>query len=366
LDYQKSADHFPQHLHTNGHIPLEIYFDLKGAVKAELVLEKVQSHEDTKGLKVQINGHHWLKVSDAEAIPKPQSVYMHHYYPIVPIPLEDLNEGINNTIKLEVDPDQKWNWPQNIIYGIIFRIYYDVSKSHTSVKVHNQKNSEEILLTILPVDKSNNIDRVEYLGLYEDYNYEGDGEFRQWHYHYYKGKIMNHIGTSDQEPFSYNWNISWIPDQEKPLKIGARVIDKNGIIYFVESQDPITKFNRPYEVKLYQTYNVPENFVSRADTFTTDFEIDRDPSTALAWQISWVSWSPGYANGIYVNDVKILDHEGPKYEYFIHLHELKKMKILKMGNNQIKTGKTPLYDGKMVHGMEVQWPGMMVKIKYRK
>jgi hypothetical protein len=111
---------------------------------------------------------------------------------------------------------------------------------------------------------------------------------------------------------------------------------------------------------------VPENFVSRQDTFVTDFEIDKDPISALAWQISWVSWSPGYANGIYVNDVKILDHEGPKYEFFIHLHEFQDANILRKGNNKVKTGKTPLYDGKMVHGMEVQWPGMMIKVKYRK
>jgi len=30
FDYQKNADHFPQHLHTDGHIPLEINFDHEG------------------------------------------------------------------------------------------------------------------------------------------------------------------------------------------------------------------------------------------------------------------------------------------------------------------------------------------------
>jgi hypothetical protein len=366
LDYKINTDHFPQDMHDEGHIPLEMDMDLKGAIKAELVLEKVQSHEDTKGLQVQINRNLWLNVPDAEAIPKPQSAYMHHCYPVVPIPLKYLNEGTDNTIKLKVDPDQKWNWPQNIFYGLIIRIYYNESKKHSSAIITWKQETEKIILGISPDIEHGNIERVEYIGLYEDYNYEGDGIFRQWHYHYFKGKIMNHIGTSNQKPFSVDWNISWVPDQEKEVRLGARIIDKEGIIYFTESDKLVSKFNRPYEVMLYRTYNMPENFVTRADTFITDFNIDRDLEKASTWQISWISWSPGYCNGIYVNDFKILDHEGPKYEYFIHLLEFEEINILKEGRNQVKTGKTPLYDGKMVHGMEVQWPGMMIKVKYRK
>ena len=36
------------------------------------------------------------------------------------------------------------------------------------------------------------------------------------------------------------------------------------------------------------------------------------------------------------------------------------------GRNILKTGKTPLNKkGKMVHGMEVNWPGIMVLIQYK-
>jgi len=41
------------------------------------------------------------------------------------------------------------------------------------------------------------------------------------------------------------------------------------------------------------------------------------------------------------------------------------LSVLKSGENTLKTGKTPKYDGKMVHGMEVNWPGIQLLIQYQ-
>ena len=366
FDYKIYVDHFPAEGHKYGHIPLGLDLDLVEAIKAELVLEKVQSHEDTKGLQLQINDKEWLPVPDAPGIPEPQSAYMHHYYPIVDIPLEYLNHGIDNTIKLKVDPEQKWDWPQNIFYGLVFRIYYKATKIEQRTEVVFKESADELQLEIVSEGDPEKINRVEYIGLYKDYNYEGNGVFHQWHYHYHKGKVMNHIGNGEGSDFSYSWDLSWLPDQENPIEIGARVVDQDGLIYFAESEKLFRMSSRPYKVILYETYDVPENFVTREDSFLTYFNIDNNLKKAVAWQISWVSWSPGYAKGIYVNDIEILDHEGPKYAYFVHLHQFENTDILKSGQNTAATGKTPLYDGKMVHGMEVQWPGMMIKVKYKK
>ena len=71
-------------------------------------------------------------------------------------------------------------------------------------------------------------------------------------------------------------------------------------------------------------------------------------------------------NGLYVNDNKVFDKEGPNYQYFSHRIQIDDPSALIAGENKIKTGKTPLYDGKMVHGMEVEWPGIMLLVKYDK
>jgi hypothetical protein len=46
--------------------------------------------------------------------------------------------------------------------------------------------------------------------------------------------------------------------------------------------------------------------------------------------------------------------------------EIPDLAVLRPGNNVISTGKTPLHEGKMVHGMEVNWPGMQLLIQYRR
>ncbi|MBE9509800.1 MAG: hypothetical protein IMY71_02895 [Bacteroidetes bacterium] len=50
--------------------------------------------------------------------------YMFHFYPKINIPLAHIEGGFVD-FKLKVDEHQKWNWPQNLIYGLVFRIYYE-------------------------------------------------------------------------------------------------------------------------------------------------------------------------------------------------------------------------------------------------
>lgn len=71
-------------------------------------------------------------------------------------------------------------------------------------------------------------------------------------------------------------------------------------------------------------------------------------------------------NGIYVNDLKVFDKEGKKYAYYAHRLTFDDVSALQPGTNKIKTGKAPLYDGAMAHGMEVQWPSIMLLVRYDK
>ena len=68
-------------------------------------------------------------------------------------------------------------------------------------------------------------------------------------------------------------------------------------------------------------------------------------------------------NGLFVNGKKVIDREGPRYRYYDHRVLINDLSILKRGKNVISTGKTPRYDGKMVHGMEVNWPGIQLLIQ---
>jgi hypothetical protein len=65
------------------------------------------------------------------------------------------------------------------------------------------------------------------------------------------------------------------------------------------------------------------------------------------------------------NDAWITIPEGPRYACYLHRVPLNDFNVLKTGENVLKTGLTPKHDGQMVHGMEVNWPGIMVLIQYR-
>jgi hypothetical protein len=70
-------------------------------------------------------------------------------------------------------------------------------------------------------------------------------------------------------------------------------------------------------------------------------------------------------HGVFINDTKVFENEGSKYDYYAHRVPIARLDCFRSGVNELKTGKTPKYKGKMVHGMEVNWPGIMVLIQYQ-
>ena len=367
LDYNTNKKHFPAHHHDHGYIEIHEYVDLDRAIKAEVLVEKIGSHDGTKGLAISINKNPFVTFPIPEDIPAPQASYMHHIYPTIEIPLNYLKEGYGNSFKLIVDSIHHWNWPQNLIHGVILRVYYPsdlLNKSKFNlIGVSDGVGIEEVVtLGIDQVDRS--IRKVDYMAWYKGVNWEGDGIYQQWHYHYLRGEMKHHIGTSRSYPYQVEWNTSWIPDQNKEIKIAAWVTDNTGLTYFTESVNDLI-LDRSYNVALCKPYDQPKNWVTRAGEFKSKVDIKGKTKEIKAAKILWTSWSPCYSNGIYINDVKVFDKEGPCYDYMAHEITLDDLSMLKHGTNIIKTGKEPLHDGQMVHGMEVQWPGIMLLLKYK-
>ncbi len=367
LDYQISEDHMPIDAHDDGHIPLQDSLILQHATKAEVTFEMVQSHDDTKGLAIQINKGDWYKVPKMSFIPDPQSSYMSHTYPSLEIPIEALRDGGDNVFRLKVDSTQRWNWPQHIFYGIIFRVYYDQDAFNLpEIKIGEipEKQIRSAVVLTLETNQAPGIEKVEFIGEYSDFDWEGNGKYHQWHGHTHRGLFRNHIGTSDRLPFHFTWDTEWLPNQRDKISVAARVHFRNGLIKMTESLSELT-LDRPYSIELCRPYQIPKNWVTRQDTFQAKFDIHGDLTNALQYQAAWRSWSPCYGRGIFINGQKIWDKEDPCYGYAEHTLTFDSTNHLQQGENVIATGMTPLIDGKMVHGMEVQYPGIMVKVKYR-
>ncbi len=124
FDYRIQPENYPD-LNLKGEkIPLNFDVLVKDAIKSEVTIEKVLCHDGTKKLRISFNGSQALVFPESHYIPEPQEMYMHHFYPTVEIPLNFLKSGYNNFFSLEVDTIHPWNWPQNLIYGVIVRNYF--------------------------------------------------------------------------------------------------------------------------------------------------------------------------------------------------------------------------------------------------
>ena len=365
LDYQIAEEHMPADFHEDGFLRWTQEIDLEDAIRAEMVIELVQSHEDTKGLSVEVNEGTSIPVPDLTSLPQPQSAYMLHTYPVVPIPLKDIHPDRGNRFRLTVDSIQAWNWPQNLIYGVMLRIYYASSKSAIQAWIASMPSiwTETMVNLQLETVDTAAIQQVDYFGLYSDFNWEGDGLYRQWHGHTHKGKWRNHLGTATEPPYLTNWKTDWLPDQPDPIRVMARVVGSDSIITLTEAAGPFS-LERDFSVELCRPFHQPQNWVTRSDTFTAGFAVHGPIDEAESYQVAWRSWSPCYGRGLWINDYKIWDREEPCYGYAEHLLNIELPEHLQVGENIIRTVMTPLIHDKMVHGMEVQYPGVMVKVKY--
>ena len=353
-----------------GSIVLGHSFDLEHAVKAEVVIEKILCHDSTTGLAIQINDSDWICIPEAQGIPAPQSVYQHHFYPTVRIPLSVLKSGSGNEFQMKVDTEHPWRWPQNLINGVHFRIYYDrAKKAHPAGKIVTPESGGRLgaaaALRAEADSPNGKIKQVDFVGLYQDVNYEGDGIYRQWHYHFFHGRLMNHIGTVTAAPFEMMWDTSWVPDQKEPFEIAARVIDETGMIRMTEAVTDLSLVRPGLSVELCKPYDIPAKWVTRAGVKAERFDVTGDLDKAVAVQLAWSSWSPGYLYGISVNGKKVFEREGPKYAAYWHRVTLDDTSMFKRGVNVLTTAKTPKINGQTVHGCEVNWPGIMVLIQYR-
>jgi hypothetical protein len=357
------------HGYINSPVVLEHEFDLEHALRAEVVVEKILCHDSTRGLAIEVNGHPWIRIPEAEAIPYPQWEYQHHIYPVVSVPLSFLKSGKGNRFRMRVDPESSWKWPQNLVYGVHFRVYYDPArKSHPTGRISSvqpgAKLGRVVPLEVEAASPAGDIMQVDYIGHYEDVNYEGDGLYTQWHYHFFHGKITNHLGSARESPYRVTWDTSWVPDQKQPLALAARIIDSSGMVYITPAVTDLNLDRDGLSVELCKPYDIPKKWVTRRAELDEHFNVTGDLQKAVAGQLVWSSWSPGYMRGVSINGAKVFESEGPHYQYYFHRVPLNQMDVFKPGVNVLDTGKTPLIDGKMVHGMEVNWPGIMILIQY--
>ncbi len=342
--------------------------DLDQASKIRVVVEMLLCHGGTINKQIRINGNSWIPIPESPFIPGdagtggPDQEYQYMRYPDVELPLELFHEG-ENTFEFTCSCGTALGgyWPQWILYGTTFRVYYDESKSHPTGAILSPSAGSTIGES--PVFEAeaaspNGIKQVDFIGRYEDFNWEGDGNYRQWRYRYLFGEIKSHIGTAVSEPYRVEWDNAWIPTQDQPVEVVARITDNTGMSYITPAVENIS-LRRSHTVRMYKPYDVPRSWSSRAGKkHQCKVDVNDDLSKASAAKIIMVTWNGVAANEIGINDQKVVSKVGKNHD-LSHDEFPVPLDLIKPGVNTLYTFSTTEH-----HGIEVQWPGMVLLVQY--
>ena len=349
-------------------VPKKIDIDLDKAVRAEMSVEYWGGHIGTSGQKFRVNEHEWI------AVPQPTGMSGNPvcYYRTllgnnaVPIPLDQLRQG-TNIVQFTAGPQIKYNfnWGFYWIYDFTIRVYYDASKPHPTGRIATPAAGtvlgDKPTVSAETASSGAAVRQVDFVGFYEDFDWSGDGPFRKWQYQTEHGVRKHHIGTAAEAPFRVIWDNEWVPDQQQPMQIAAIITDANGMSFMTPALESIGLERANRTVKMYRAANVPEAFAVRVKKrMTCKIPVPDSPQGAIRAHLLLSTWSAAHAEEIGWNDRKLVERVGLVHNYSFDTIDVP-LDLLRQGDNTFY-----LYSATTEHAAEVNWPGPVLLVEFRK
>jgi hypothetical protein len=338
--------------------------DLKGAVKAEVTINRVLCHAHTTGLRIAFNDHEYHLLPISDSIPQPQELYQYQEFQTVEIPISELVQG-KNVYKMRVDADPQpqgvnKGWMQSLIYGVYLRVYYEKSSKSPVGKVVLPNRSGTLgakpIIGFEPNTKNSKVAKVDFIGFYEGFPHHGDARYCQWHYNYNveTAELQHHIGTAHEAPYQVKWNNEWVPSQSGPILIAARVTDDTGLVTITEPVE--ARLKRPWSVQMCKPYNIPQKWVSRLAEYTVNFDVEEHEGSIIEAQMLVASWEHSGKPEVLINGENI---GVPDFRNVEITSTPLPPHVFKTGTNTLTTTKTLSNH----HGTEIQYPGFVIFLK---
>jgi len=356
------------------HAPKPVQLDLAGATRAELSAEYWGGHIGTAGQRFRVNDHDWIDLPTPSGTPtEPQRFYRTLLgNNAAPIPLEQLRNG-ENIFKFAAGRQIafSFDWGFYWIYDFTARVYYDASaKPHPTGEVVSPKPGDTfgdlLRLEVKPSSPNGDIVRVEFIGEYDDFDWDGDGVWREWQYSTHHGVLRHHLGTVTSAPWRVKADLRWLPDQAQPIRVRARITDSTGLTYLTPSVDNIMQKREHRGVRMIKFDTVPEKWMSRAGKESpkggfTLTEADLAGATFARFVLS--TWSAD-VDDTSVHELRLNgEHLASRFGEF-HNYAQTALEVpldrLKVGRNEISTFSTFLG-----HMFEINWPGPVLLIEYK-
>ncbi|MBM4018778.1 MAG: hypothetical protein FJ288_10695 [Planctomycetes bacterium] len=342
--------------------------DLAEAVRAEVHIEQWGGHAGTSQKRIRLNGGPWIEIPESPLMgPQRPEAYQYLKQACAALPLAQLKAGTNTfefTSGGQVVHD--FGWGQWGVYGVTFRIYYDPArKPHAAGAVTAPAAGASVASPVaLAADVKTApggaaVRQVDFIGFYDDFNWEGDGQWRRWHYTYRYGKIQNHLGSAAAPPWAARWDASWAPDQAEPMKVLARITDGSGLCCVTAAVEGVRLVRPGKSVRLYKPYDVPPAWQTRAGkTHSCKVDVPDDPSRAAAARIVLTTWCGDLCDELGINGSRLVQKVGKNHDYSADV-VLAPLALIRRGTNTLYTKSATEH-----HGIEVLWPGMALLVQY--
>ncbi len=349
--------------------------DLQGAIRAEAIIDVWGGHPGTSSKRLRFNSNQWISIPELNTTPTAGECYVQQWNVTVDVPLSHLVQGNN---RLEGTSGGQtcfdFGWGQWGWYGIVVRVYYDISKPHPTGQIisHISGGTFTDNPTVSAVVQSTaGVSRVDFMAAYEDYDRDGDGHYSDWQRNYHRGRndtevrARNIVGSATSAPWQVVWNTDWVPNQPAgSVKLIARIRDNNGIWYVTNAVENLT-FNRTNgTVKLYKPVGVHEVFWVRAgETKSCTIPIPSSDSlqNATAAKLYIATWNGVDGQGS-VHWKRINGWTAPVVgeDHYYAMNDITvPVSTLQHGNNTFS-----FYSASTHHGVEIMWPGPAIAVKY--
>jgi hypothetical protein len=343
--------------------------DLDKATRAEVSIQYWGGHIGTADQRFRVNESDWFQVPQPRNTPTEPQCYYRTVVGDNPveIPLDLLKEGRNKfqfTCGKQIR--YSFNWGLYWIYSFTVRVYYRSDKEHINGKIISPAGGTEIgenpVIAARIDGEADGVKQVDFLALYDDYDWEGNGVYRQWHGQFRDGKVSRHVGTASEPPYSVTWDTTWVPDQDVPVSFIARIVGKDGTIYMTRPVSNVTFKREGRSVKMYKATSVPEAFGVRSQRNNwkaCKIKVPDSLENAKEARIVLSTWSADHAEEIGLNRHKLLDRIGEVHDYSFDAIPIPLNYILK--NNRFYIHSTTEH-----HAAEVNWPGPAMLIEFEK
>lgn len=346
------------------HVPRPIFLDLANSVRAELSVEFWGGHIGTGSQRFQVNSNGWVDLPQPVGTPTAPQLFYRTLLGnnAAPIPLSHLRQG-TNSIQFAAGSQIAYSFGFGFywIYDFTVRVFYDDSRPHPAGEVvlprPGMSFGDSLELEARADSPNGPIARVEFIGEYDDFDWDGDGIWREWQFTTHHGVLQHHLGTATNAPWRVQFDARWLPDQSQPVRVRARITDRTGITYLTPSVGNLVQKRASRSVRMFTATVVPENFSSRdnrpsaTSTLVVDGTLDRVRSAKLVLS----TWSGNVddesVHELRLNGQRLASRFGQFHNYSFNALDVP-LTLLKPGTNEISLFST--FKG---HAIEVNWPG---------